>query len=535
MVKSGQSYPQLKMKTSFLLPILILFHCGALFSAGQDRPNIVYILADDLGYGDVSSYNSGSKIRTPHIDRLATQGMRFTDAHSPSGVCTPTRYGVLTGRYSWRTRLKSGVLGGYSTPMIPPSRVTVAAMLKARGYRTAVIGKWHLGMNFATTDFNPPNNVASLGGAPTNIYWAGEITDGPTARGFDHFFGCSASWDMPPYAWIKDDRFVAAEMVTAPRRPEQLSPTRSVFGRGGAMSPGMTPEAAMPMLAKKAVAYVHAAADRNQPFFLYIPLTAPHTPVAPNEAFRGQSEAGLYGDFVIETDWLVGQVMQALEASGLAKDTLLIFTSDNGPENPMHQRKTEFGHYGAAHFRGNKRDNWEGGHRMPFIARWPGKIAASTISDEITCLTDLIATCADVVGYRLPADVGEDSYSLLPTLLGEKVNRPIREGIVHHSSSGKFAIRQGRWKLLLHAGSGGNDSNYQRLPEYAHTFETDKQLYDLIADPGETRNLATANPEIVNRLTNTLRRFVVDGRSTPGPRQSNDTADDWAQLAWMKR
>lgn len=508
---------------------LMLMSCLALDATAfaAERPNIVYILADDLGYGDVGCYNPDSRIPTPNIDRLAIQGMRFTDAHSPSGVCSPTRYGILTGRYAWRTRLKSGVLGGYSLPMIEPGRATVAALLKAQGYRTAAIGKWHLGLNFATTDYDPPNSVASLGGSPTNILWGGRVMNGPTTVGFDYFFGCAASWDMPPYAFIENDRFVVSEVAAAPR---------GVFGRPGAMTPGMKPSDALPILADKAEAYLRSAARQpgRPPFFLYFPLTAPHTPVAPGDAFRGKSRAGAYGDFVVEVDALLGRLMATLDATGLTESTLVIFTSDNGPENPMHQRKVEFGHFSAAHFRGNKRDNWEGGHRVPFLARWPGRIAAGSTSDETICLTDLMATCAALTGQQLPENAGEDSVNLLPVLRGEKDPGRAREATVHHSSSGKFAIRQGKWKLLLHPGAGGNDAFYQKQPEYARYYTAPTQLYDLAADPSETTNLADAQPEIVARLTGLMRHYVEEGRSTPGTRQANDLAEKWPQLDWMK-
>jgi arylsulfatase A-like enzyme len=296
----------------------------------------------------------------------------------------------------------------------------------------------------------------------------------------------------------------------------------------------MKPEDALPALAAQAVDYIRNAASTRpgQPFFLYVPLTAPHTPVAPNRAYPDKNQAGAYGDFTVETDEAIGRVMTAIDQAGLKDSTLLIVTSDNGPENPMHPRKLEFQHFSAAHFLGNKRDNWEGGHRIPFIARWPGNIPAGTVSDEIICLTDLMRTCAVLTGAAVAADAAEDSYDILPALTGRRTGRAIREATVHHSSEGEFSIRQGQWKLLLHPGSGGN--NYRNKPGYAPYYEHPIQLYDVNADPGETVNLAGNHADVVASLTDLLERYVNDGRSTPGPRQTNDTSNDWKQLRWMK-
>ena len=489
------------------------------------KPNIVLILADDLGYGDLSCYNPTSKIPTPNLDRLATQGMRFTDAHAPSAVCTPTRYGLLTGRYAWRTTLKSGVLSGYSPPLVTPGRETIASLLKSAGYHTACIGKWHLGMNLPTSDGRPLRSNET--GVPQNADWKGTIKNGPTSLGFHYFYGCTASWDMPPYAWIENDYFVQTELV--PTEPADR------FGRPGVKSPGMKPSHALPAITHQAVDFILDPARKKagQPFFLYFPLTAPHAPVAPNAYSKGKSQAGDYGDFVVEVDAAVGRIVSTLETAGLITNTLLIFTSDNGPENPMELRKTEYQHFSAAHFLGHKRDNWEGGHRVPFIARWPGKVPAGTTSDEVLCLTDIMATTAALIGRALPPSAGEDSYNQLDVLIGAKPNHPVREATVHHSSTGQFAIRQGQWKLLLHPGSGGN--NYRQRPEYAAYFEKPVQLYDLCSDPGETVNLAEKKPEIVEKLTALMKRCITEGRSTPGPAQSNDTPNSWAQLGWMMK
>ena len=341
---------------------------GASLPAGASRPNIVYILADDLGYGDVHCLNpERGKIPTPNLDRLAGQGMRFTDAHSGSAVCTPTRYGILTGRYAWRSRLQSGVLGGISPPLIDQGRLTVPGLLKQQGYQTACIGKWHLGLTFAsaggkTKDFTQP------------------IQDGPTTRGFDYYFGISASLDMPPFAFIENDRFTETPSV------------EKKWVRPGAAAPGFEAVDVLPTLTRKAVEYLGGRAREEKPFFLYLALTAPHTPIVPTKDWQGKSGLNAYGDFVMQTDWSVGQVLQALEKNGLAEHTLVIFTSDNGCSPAANVQELESkGHYPSYVFRGYKADIWDGGHRIPFLARWPGKIQPGSVSDQLICLTDLMA------------------------------------------------------------------------------------------------------------------------------------------------
>ncbi len=458
------------------------------------KPNILYILADDLGYGDVQALNpQRGKIKTPHLDQLAGQGMTFTDAHSGSAVCTPTRYGLLTGRYAWRTRLQNGVLGGDSKPLIAPDRLTAPAFLKQHGYFTAAVGKWHLGMNLP-----PAQDLA----AP--------ITDGPVTRGFDYFFGISASLDMPPYAFIENDRYTEAPTA------------QKTWIRKGAAAPGFEAVDVLPALMRKAVEIIGqraAAAKVGQPFFLYLPLTSPHTPIVPAPEWKGKSGLGAYGDFVMQTDAAVGEVLAALDKAGLAENTLVIFTSDNGGSPMAGTAKLEAqGHFASAESRGSKADIWEGGHRVPFLVRWPARVKAGTRSERVICHTDFMATCAEILGAKLPDTAGEDSASLLPTLLGADQPAP-RESVVHHSSSGRFAIRQGPWKLALCAGSGGWSKGGG--PE-------SPQLYDLAADPGETKNLAAEKTDIVSDLTARLEKIVSDGRSTPGPKQANDVPVKWS-------
>ena len=457
------------------------------------KPNIVYILADDLGYGDVHCLGGArSKIATPNLDRLAGQGMIFTEAHSSSAVCTPTRYGILTGRYNWRSRLQQGVLQGYSSPLIAAGRLTVPALLKQHGYATACIGKWHLGMEISEKNPRAP------------------IADGPTTRGFDYYFGISASLDMPPFAFIENDRFTESPT------------TQKKWVRKGAAAPGFEAVDVLPTLARKACEYIGKQAQTGKPFFLYLPLSAPHTPIVPTKAWQGKSGLGAYGDFVMETDWAVGEVLAALEKNEVAGKTLVIFTSDNGcsPAARIPQLEQQ-GHYPSEHRRGYKADIWDGGHRIPFLARWPGKIQPGTRSGQLVCLNDLMATCAEILAVKLPDNAGEDSVSILPALLGT-AGKPLHEAVVHHSINGSFAIRQGPWKLELCGDSGGwsapkpGSAEAQRLPP--------TQLYDMTKDVGERVNECQAHPEVVARLTKLLEKYIADGRSTPGTPQKNDGA-----------
>jgi arylsulfatase A len=459
-------------------------------AAAATSPNIVYILADDLGWGDLRCYNAGSAIPTPHADRLAGQGVRFTDMHSPSSVCTPTRYGILTGRYCWRTRLKEGVLWGYDRNFIEPGRMTVASMLKGRGYYTAGVGKWHLGLgDREKTDYNRP------------------LRPGPVNHGFDYYFGIPASLDMDPYLYFENDRVV--ERPTA--RTEGRDTPRGVFWRGGDIAPGFRMEEVLPTFTSKAVSLIRERAEKpEQPFFLYLPLAAPHTPWVPKRDFEGRSKAGTYGDFVAQVDDSVGQVLRALDEGKLAENTLVIFTSDNGA-NWRPEDKARFTHRANANWRGEKADIWEGGHRIPFLARWPGRVRPGTTSDELGCLTDLMATAAEITGATLPKNAAEDSYSLLPALTGRPA-KPIRDAIVHHSVDGMFSIRQNEWKLELGLGSGGFS-----LPKRIEPTPggPQGQLYNIRKDPTESDNLWQKHPEIVARLTALLDKYRKQGYSRP--------------------
>ena len=473
------------------LPQILLGLCGLVshIAQGQDvPPNIVYILADDYGYGDAGCYNSQSKIATPSVDRLAAEGMRFTDAHSGSAVCSPTRYGVLTGRYAWRTTLRRGVLQPYDPPLIAASRLTVPALLKQHGYHTACIGKWHLGWDWPRR-----------GG---EVVFDQPIAGGPTARGFDYYFGTHVP-NHPPYCFIENDRTVG--------QPTAMKEVRDLNGRPGPMLPGWKFDAILPTLAEKAVAYVGERAKTDRPFFLYFPLTSPHEPIAPSERFRGKSGISDLADFMLETDWAVGQVLEALDKHGLAEKTLVVFTCDNG-----HSKYTglpaldKAGHQVSGPLRGHKTDIWEGGHRVPFIARWPGKIATGSRCEETICHTNLLATCAEVVGAKLPADAGEDSFSILPLLSGKQPQQPAFPAVVHQAADGTLAIRRGKWKLVLGAAAGEG----KQEPD---------QLFDLSADLAESRDVAASHKDEVTALRELLASYIDQGRSTPGVAQKNDT------------
>ncbi len=456
------------MASRLLLCVLVPVCLGSLRAA---QPNLVYIIADDLGYGDVSCLNpERGRISTPNIDRLAREGMIFTDAHSGSSVCTPTRYGVMTGRYAWRTRLQAGVLDGNLEPLIAADRLTVPALLRQQGYHTACIGKWHLG-------FTVKN------GGEGKVPAVGAVTgDGPLTRGFDRFLGFQHARSMR--AFYRDDE-VAGEV-------KEIN--------------------MLPALARAASDYVRERAQAGGPFFLYYALSSPHTPIVPGEEWQGKSGLGPYGDFVMQTDWAVGEVLKILDEKGLAESTLVLLTSDNGcsPQANVEELQAQ-GHFPSGEMRGYKSDIWEGGHRVPFIVRWPERVRAGAVNDALLCLTDWMATVADITAAELPPNAAEDSFSFLPELTG--AGNSARTHAVHHSISGYFAIREGGSKLALCAGSGGWSPGREAGPV---------QLYDMEADLVERSDLAGSRPEEVARLTALLEEIVQRGRSTPGLDQSND-------------
>lgn len=449
------------MRMAFVTILLLAFTATGL---AAEKPNVVVVLFDDLGYGEPPCYRAESKLRMPRLDALAAAGMRFTDAHSASAVCTPTRYGLLTGRSPARIG-QYGVFTTFDPPLIPESRLTVASLLKQHGYETACIGKWHLGLEWQ-------DGVERKDRLPVGT----RITSGPNQLGFDYFYGFTHARNIETI--IEQDR-VAEHVAAVDNQPRMIA---------------------------EAVEWLDRRSP-DKPFFLYFPMCPPHTPVVPAPDFVGQSAAvdemkndPRYGDWVYQGDHMLGQLLDALDRKGLADNTLVIATADNGaagrPYPPLRGQKTQI---------------HEGGHRVPFVARWPGTVKPGTVSDQTICLTDLMATCAEIVGAKLPADAGEDSVSILPALL-HAAKEPLREATVHQSASRQIAIRQGPWKLVF-AGKGKG------------TQET--ALYDLATDIGETRNVAADHPEVVQRLTALMKRFIANGRSTPGAAQPAEAGVTW--------
>ena len=487
---------------SWQLPARIAcFTLLALAPAWAATPNFVVILADDLGFGDVSNLNPDSRIPTPHLDSLAGEGMTFTDAHTPSGVCTPTRYGLVTGRYSWRTRLKRGVLNGYGEPLLAAGRATIGTFLRTQGYRTAVVGKWHLGLGFAKTDSG-------------EFDFSKPVSDGPHTHGFDESFIIPASLDFPPYVYIRDGRITGSPLG---RQPALKFPR---FMRAGELAPDLDPVGVLDELARQSADFIGRQASAGRPFLLYLPLTAPHKPVWPAKRFEGETDLGPYGDFVVHVDAAVGDVLRALDEAGVRDSTLVLFTSDNGSfmyrldgasekdhtDDPTIQAYRSLNHMANFVYRGTKADIWEAGHRVPFFVRWPGEVEAGSVQEDVVCLTDVFATLAAIVGVPLSDDAAEDSFSFLGPLRGQTRARP-RAPVIHHSSNGMFAIRDGRWKLVAGNGSGGRER--PRGEPFARPY----QLFDLAADPSERRSVYDAHRTVALRLERELERIRSRGRS----------------------
>ena len=508
-----------RVKTLFPALALALFAATAL--AAPAKPNIIYILCDDLGYGDVKCLNAQGKIATPHLDKLAAAGMYFTDVHSSSSVCSPTRYGIMTGRYNWRTKLQSGVLGGLSPRLIEPGRLTVAQLLKNNGYHTAAIGKWHLGMDWVKKE---GKTVAELNVESAdqihNVDYAQPIKNGPNAVGFDYYYGISASLDMVPYTFIENDR--VTKLPTVDKDFPMFLGRAQGKCRLGPAAPDFEVEDVLPTLTTKAIGYVKsraADAKAGKPFFLYLPLASPHTPIAPTKEWQGKSGLNFYADFVMQTDAAIGQLLAELDKQALAENTLVIVTSDNGcsPQADFPALLAK-GHNPSYEFRGHKADIFDGGHRVPFLVRWPARVKAGTLSQQLLCLTDFMATAAEIIGAKPPDNAAEDSVSFLPALLGT-AKASLREALVHHSINGSFAIRQGNWKLALCRESGGWSDPRPGTPKA--TALPPVQLFDLDKDIGEQINVQDKHPEVVARLTKLLEKYVADGRSTPGTPQQN--------------
>ena len=475
----------------FLAACLLTITMATSHSLSEEKPpNILLILADDLGSGDLGALNPDSRIPTPNLDVLAREGMRFTDAHSPSAVCTPTRYGILTGRYAWRTRLKKWVLNGSSPLLIDDQRPTLPSVLEESGYTTSGVGKWHLGL-----------------GSEQPTDYARSLDPGPLAVGFTHYEGIPASLDMEPYVWIVGDSLEAAPSSELPRS-EHRRQGGGGFWRKGRAAPGFDMNDVLPRIGRTACRMITTLAADDDPFFLYVPLTAPHTPWMPDEAHSGRSEAGHYGDFVAMVDTTVGSILDCLDESQVAGDTLVIFTSDNGAHWPAGD-VANFGHAANLDRRGQKADIHEGGHRVPFIVRWPGQVPAGSTDPATICLTDIFPTAVAAAGVDLPDEAAPDGVNLLPLLKGRGDPVDRRAAVIHHSGDGMFSIRSGRWKLIEGLGSGGFTSPARiTVPD----GEVGVQLYDLEADPTESRNLASEMPEAVARL----QRLLDEIRSSEG-------------------
>jgi len=511
------------MKTTLVLLFIL---CIQLITS--QKPNIIYILADDMGYGDVAILNEQCCFSTPNIDQLAKDGMCFTDAHTNSSCCTPTRYGIMTGRYAWRTSLKSGVLSGYSPLMIDDDRTTVASFLKKQGYITACIGKWHMGLDWPTFD----GKVISRSKG-TNVDYSSYILRGPLDVGFDYFYGLAGSLGMPPHAYIENQRIIG-ELGPVLEGKSKNKGAPFYQCRPGQTTKDFNVYEILRNITEQSVAFIEEKASEEQPFFLYFSLNSPHAPVAPHSDWDGASGINPYADFVMETDWSVGQIMKVLKEKGIDNNTLVIFTADNGcSQTAGFKVLAAAGHRPGYIYRGLKGTLYEGGHRVAHIASWPEKVKAGSISDELVCTTDFLATLAELFNKPLNDDEGEDSQSFLPALVGVKPASLQRESIVHHSSDGHFAIRKGNWKLILHPDNGlKHPKTTGDLPKVIN--RADIQLFDVDNDPGELENVQAAHPAIVKELKSLLIEYIKAGRSTPGIPQKNESGKKaWKQIDWI--
>lgn len=492
-------------------------------------PNLIYILADDMGYGDVSCLNPNAAFKTHNFDKLGKEGAIFTDAHSASAVCTPSRYSILTGRYNWRSRLKSGVLGGFSPTLIEPKRQTIAHLLKKQGYTTACVGKWHLGMDWAIKGNGKLIEEPNFGAVP-DVDYSAPIQNGPNKAGFDYYYGISASLDMPPYVYIENEHVIELPdhcyEGVLPNDGDKPAPKTA---RPGPCAPNFSHEDVLPQLTKKALEVIEEVKDSS--FFLYFPLPAPHTPILPTEAFQGKSSTNSYGDFCLMCDDVVGQIMKKLNTLGIEENTILIYASDNGcsPQVDLGQLAA-CGHDPSCGFRGHKADIYEGGHRIPLLIRWPCEITPHTKINQTVCLSDLMATMAEILNVKLPDNMGEDSVSNLPLFKGKNVS--VREATVHQSIDGSLSLRKGNLKLEMCVGSGGwsyprpGQDNTETMPKF--------QLYNLDEDPVEQHNIIEQLPQDAAQMRTLLLKYVRDGRSTPGTPQANNGAAIWETVRWIE-
>ncbi|WP_231617870.1 sulfatase family protein [Novipirellula aureliae] len=504
-----------------LLAVCFCSFLSAVARAQSARPNVIVIFTDDQGYGDVSALNPDAKFETPNMDRLAREGIIFSNGHSADSVCTPSRYSLLTGRYPWRTTRKQGVLGAEAKCMIVDGRATLATLFKENGYHTGMVGKWHLGMDFPGTEKDRD--------------WSKPIQDMPLDKGFDYFYGVPASLNYGVLAWFegryakvpptvytnkkKNPRHMDYRIMPPYETEPGISndPTRTVK-RNFEVAPDFIDNQCLTRFTDKAIEWMGgkvADAKDGKPFFLYLPFTSPHYPVCPLPEFHGKGDAGAYGEFVIETDYHIGRVLEFLKTSGIDENTLVVFSSDNGPEKSWTQRLKDFGHDSRGGLREGKRSVYEGGQRVPFIVRWPAGIKQPGRRwEKVVCQTDLLATFAELLGANLPDNAGEDSHSFAPVLLDPNADYQRVPFVSHDSSDFRYAITEGNWKLILPSG------------------RKSAELYDLASDRAETTNVASSHPEKVQELTKKMNVLIASGRSTIGAAQPNDTGY-WKDLTWM--
>jgi len=484
-----------------------------------EKPNIIVIYTDDQGFGDASCLNPKAKFLTPNLDRLAGEGIAFTNGHSADTVCTPSRYALLTGRYCWRTEKKTGVMGAEGKCLIENGRMTLASMLRDSGYQTAMVGKWHLGMDFP-------------GNSHIDRNWSEPVQDMPLDKGFQYFYGIPASLNYGVLAWFEGRHAKVPPTVFTAKKPNQRhvdyrimppyqdtpeATKRELGKKGMEIASDFIDNQCLTRFTDKAIEWMKgktASAKKGNPFFVYLPYTSPHYPVCPLPKFYGKGKAGGYGEFVIETDHHVGRILEFLEKSGLDGNTMIVFSSDNGPENSWKQRIEKFDHDSSSIYQGGKRDIYEGGHRVPFFVRWPGGIEKpGRESDALVGQSDLLATFAEVVGVELPDEAGVDSQSFAGLLLNPSAKHE-RVPLINHGANGRFSITEGTWKLIM---------PHRKL---------NAELYDLSKDPGEENNVLDHHPEVVSLLEKKITKIVIDGRSTSGESQNNDTGY-WKDLTWI--
>ncbi|WP_149304110.1 sulfatase family protein [Pareuzebyella sediminis] len=492
--------------TFLLLTIVALTNCS---KVERNPPNIVIIYADDMGYGDLNCQNPNSKIPTPNLDKLASEGMRFTDAHSSSGICSPSRYALLTGTYHWRRQ--HGIVGAFGKPFFKDSDITLPQVLKSKGYNTACMGKWHLGWNWEFK--NAPSGEVMQWGSMQKFYrledidWSKPITGGPLDRGFDYYFG-DGTINFPPYAWVENDQLIKAPTEEMDIHTIGFETKEGEWEfRPGPKVKGWNPYKVLPTLTKKTVDWINTQ-EKEQPFFLYFALPSPHAPIIPNDEFDGKSQAGGYGDFMVQTDWVAGQVLKALKEKGLEDNTIIIFSADNGTEAYAWKRAEKYGHFSMGNFRGLKRDVWEGGHHVPLVIKWPNQIKAGSISNELISQIDIMATVANLIGIDLPENAAPDSYNFEPVLKGEPYHSPLRETTIHNTYASKWGIRKGDW-LYINSPSGGHrepPDSFKELTGYTD-FDEPGLLFNMKDDSEQRVNLYEKYPEKIEELDKLLKEY----------------------------